>query len=56
MIKNLCALTVFVLATTLWFGYRTTKQGTLYLKNAPGEVTIHREAENGIAHIRSESL
>ena len=30
---------------------RPVINGIIYLKNAPGEVTIHYEAETGIAHI-----
>jgi len=58
-IKFLCCWTaVFATLATLslLYLYRTKEEGTIYMKSAPGPVSITRESETGIAHIRSDSI
>ena len=59
MIRKVCICTTFLLlvVTSLllaatWYGYRVKIQGELELKNAHGVVTITREPDTMIAHIR----
>ena len=45
-----------LLVVGLFIGYRVVESGELVLPNAPGVVTIVRESDTKIMHIRGDSL
>jgi acyl-homoserine lactone acylase PvdQ len=57
--KLLCltiTTTLFVVVLAAWSLYKERTEGTIYLRNAPGAVSITRETDSGIAHIHGENL
>ena len=51
---GLCAVFTTAVYGTYWV-YNVVESGELILENAPGEVSIIREAETKIIHIRGEN-
>jgi acyl-homoserine lactone acylase PvdQ len=47
---------IFASFVSVLYVYRTVDYGTLAMPNAPGTLTITREDDTGIAHIRGDSL
>jgi len=59
IVKVLCLTSLaslFVAICAAWYLYSERTEGTIYLKNAPGVVSISRESDSGIAHIEGENL
>jgi len=58
ILKGLIFVSLAFLLTLLTLGYlyRTTLDGEIALPNAPGRVTITREEDSEIAHIKGDSF